>query len=104
MVKMNHVHTLCRFDKDTMKCSNPYCSFKAANVDVQDKATCCNICGEEFVLTRADIKRYAKPRCINCKTTKKAKEYQEKQKLIQDIFKPELTEQEEQEEREKNNE
>lgn len=85
---MNHVHTLLRFNKDQMKCANPYCSFRADKIDVEDKVSCCNVCGEEFVLTRADIKRYAKPRCINCKTTKKAKEYQEKQKLLQDIFKP----------------
>jgi hypothetical protein len=48
----------------------------------EGKLSLCTACGSQFILTREDLKR-AKPKCLNCSNTKKARTFKKAQQLTQ---------------------
>lgn len=94
MPSMNHVHTYVRFTKDVFRCSDKHCYHTANKTILVGKASICNECGEEFVLSRQDLRR-ARPRCLKCSKTKKALIQQSAAGLIDNLFKSGKNEKEE---------
>lgn len=86
MPSLNHIHTYVRFTKDVYRCSDKHCYHTAKKSILVGKATLCTECGQEFVLTREDLRR-ARPRCLACSKTKKALEVQNATGLMYNLFK-----------------
>lgn len=68
-----------------MRCFHPLCTSFFETKTLVGKMTCCTACGQEFILTRDDIK-LARPKCLNCGTSRRAKTHQAAQKLAIAIF------------------
>lgn len=86
MPALNHVHTYRRLDKlkGTFNCADKYCTRLVHKSHLSGKASLCNNCGREFVLTKEDLKR-AKPMCFNCSNTKEAKAFRERKKVFEEM-------------------
>jgi hypothetical protein len=71
MPVLKHTHTYIRHEtrKKYMRCFSPHCTHVIEAAILRGKASLCTICGDEFVLTREDLRR-AKPRCPKCSMTK----------------------------------
>jgi sRNA-binding protein len=91
MASVNHVHTYYTTKKREriFYCADPYCTHRLDRKLLVGKASKCNLCGNEFILTRQDLER-AKPRCQACSQTKQAKAIHAAsavfQQAIQDAF------------------
>ena len=48
------------------------------------KASLCNSCGTEFILTEEHLRR-ARPLCLNCANTKEARVFQERKRIFEEI-------------------
>jgi hypothetical protein len=96
---LNHTHTLIRMRtrapapgfasillRQWWRCNDPKCSYRDIGEMILGKATLCNQCGTEFILSREDLRR-VEPRCLNCAETKEAKKHQIAKAIAGDIFK-----------------
>ena len=86
MPSLNHIHTYVRLTKDVFRCADKHCYHTAKKTILVGKATLCNECGEEFVLTREDLRR-SRPRCMKCSKTKKALAVQSATNAVDSVFK-----------------
>lgn len=85
MPSLNHTHTIVRAKTEGYwKCKHPDCSYFVPRSYIEGKSSLCNGCGEKFVLQMEDFKR-SFPKCINCKQTKEAKEFQRKKKILEEL-------------------
>jgi hypothetical protein len=73
---LKHTHQLKRVKgtKDIYNCADPHCTYKENKIFLVGKASLCNECRGEIVLTSEDLKR-SKPLCLNCSNTKEAIAY-----------------------------
>lgn len=87
MASLNHIHLYERWKKikDTgtviYRCTHPLCTHTAEKSFILGKACKC-VCGNEFVLTMEDLRRF-RPRCFDCSNTKASRE----QKGIESLLK-----------------
>lgn len=86
MPSLKHTHTYVKYKKRPgyWRCADPKCSHYTDHESCVGKASLCNVCGNEFVLTYADLQN-VKPRCLNCSETKEAREFR-KVKAIAETF------------------
>ncbi len=87
MAKEKHVHTYALykkrsrkhknpdtgyipFDRRWFECRAPKCTHYIEASRLVGKASLCNGCGQEFILTRDDLERW-EPKCLHCSKTKK---------------------------------
>lgn len=63
------------------KCQHPKCYHTAFKDMLEGKASVCNSCGNEFILTDYDLKM-SRPQCLDCKDTKEAKEHRAAKEVI----------------------
>jgi hypothetical protein len=91
MPVLKHTHTYIRVKtlRDgkfyLYRCADKECTHREDKLFLVGKASRCTSCGNEFQLTAEDL-RSAKPRCIECKETKKAKLYKEVKNLVTNLF------------------
>lgn len=87
MPAIDHVHTYVRLKsrKDHYKCNDPYCTHIAHKELIEGKANKCPFCQTEFVLSKDDLRR-AKPRCINCSDTAKARAHKKAKDVVVTAF------------------
>lgn len=87
MASLRHIHTYRRHETrpEIMRCAHPECSHFTERATLDGKASICNICGSEFVLSKDDLRR-TKPRCFNCSTTQKARQFQNAASLMASII------------------
>jgi hypothetical protein len=74
---LTHVHKyiwkeVTRAGVIKFRCADPHCYYVARKEDILGKASACNKCGTEFILTQQDLLR-RKPICIKCSNTKAGK-------------------------------
>lgn len=93
----NHVHMYVRYKKRPgyYRCAASDCTHFLDSESVLGKASLCNDCGNQMILTKEDLRR-VKPKCIACSNTKKSKIYKMAQLAALRIVMP--TDQIEQEE------
>lgn len=85
MASLNHTHTYRRIGTSTrFLCSDPHCSHYTEKKLLTNKASLCNECGREFILTREKLRR-AVPKCDNCANTKEAIAFRGRKKFIEEI-------------------
>jgi len=86
---LDHVHTWMRSPRDNQYylCRDPHCSTKKHRKDLNGKASICNFCGAEFVLTWTELD-YAKPKCMNCSKSKEAQHFRELTAQIANVVTP----------------
>ena len=78
MPTLTHVHTYIKYKPnkwnkhDLYRCDDPHCTHFDEKSAILGKATLCNQCGVEFILTRESLRRI-KPRCLKCSNTKEAR-------------------------------
>jgi hypothetical protein len=72
MPAINHTHTYVRYTDRFYRCAAPKCTHYIDKNVLVNKMSLCNLCGNEFMLTRNDLRR-VKPRCAACSNTKTAK-------------------------------
>ena len=67
MAVLKHTHRYIRWKKETglYRCAHPDCTHFTEKSFLLGKRSVCNLCGDEFVLTREDL-LLAQPRCPNC--------------------------------------
>jgi hypothetical protein len=82
MPAIKHVHTYIRYKArpNWYRCAAPNCTHHIDKEVLLGKLSLCNSCGAEMILSREDLRR-AKPKCLNCSDTKKAKLHQKAQEL-----------------------
>lgn len=69
MTKHTHKYERIRLGKNKrveFKCVIPGCVHHIAPELVVGRLSICFECGDEFVMTKYNVKKHAKPRCINC--------------------------------------
>jgi hypothetical protein len=98
---LKHVHQMQRVKgvkingkPHLFKCADPHCSFREERLLLVDKASLCNSCRTEFILTMEDLKR-SKPLCLNCSQTVEAKAFRATRDAMKEMF-PEQKEEEQQ--------
>jgi len=81
---IDHTHTYIRNRKHNQyyRCKDPKCSHTCDRNNLEGKASICNACGNEFILTWYDL-RLAKPVCIACSGTAKGKTYRAVQSMLE---------------------
>lgn len=92
MPAVNHTHSYVKMRgrrdyPNTLwfKCNDPKCTHYAPYKLVLGKASLCFGCGEEFVLTAADLRR-SKPKCLKCSDTKQARIHKTAAAIVNDLF------------------
>ena len=87
MPSQNHVHTYVKFKSrpDYMRCAAPDCTHYTLKETLIGKNSRCALCGAQFILDKETI-RLAKPRCLGCRSTKKAKVFQASQALAAQVL------------------
>jgi hypothetical protein len=94
LVTQTHVHQYVRKGKrqartrsgDVMYiCTAPTCYHTLGKSHLLGKMSICNGCGNAFQLTLEDLKS-AKPRCLMCRNTKVARQYQAVQAIASGVF------------------
>lgn len=84
MPTLNHIHQFKRLRKGLYKCDDPYCTFTAEVKLIRDKASKCNACGKEMILTR-EILRLAIPKCDDCRDTKDTRMKKAAKELLENL-------------------
>ena len=86
MPSIVHTHTYVRYKSRPgyFRCDSPDCTHFIDKESVLGKISLCTTCGEQFLLSREDLKR-ARPKCLNCSNTKKAKQHKKVQKLTESL-------------------
>ncbi len=77
---LDHVHTYQLYKKRSgphakermYRCAHPKCYHFAEYERIIGKASCCNACGDEFILDY-QAARAVKPICLNCSNSKRGK-------------------------------
>lgn len=74
MPAIAHIHTYVKYKNRPgfYRCEAPDCTHIIDKELLLGKLSLCSLCGSQMILTREDLRR-AKPRCLNCSETKKAK-------------------------------
>lgn len=93
---LKHTHQLKRV-KQTVRdgvpylyqCADPHCTYRDEKKFLEGKASLCNNCRAEIILTREDLRR-SKPLCMNCSHTKEAKAARELAAGIKELFPEEI--------------
>jgi hypothetical protein len=82
MPSIDHVHLYVKYKKRPgyFRCAAPNCTHIADKEFLEGKHSTCNLCGAVMTLSKEDLRR-AKPRCIECSNTKKAKDLKKLQEL-----------------------
>lgn len=85
-----HIHSWVRWKKNlgemNFRCDHPDCNKIQPRSLLLGKRALCSIChGNEIILTGEDLRR-AKPRCINCSTTKEALLKKERGDIMDNIM------------------
>lgn len=83
MSSLKHIHTYAQMKgrKDYFKCLHPECSHYTSRDLVLEKKSLCTACGGEFILD-CENTRMVRPKCLNCRSTRKARAYQLAQELV----------------------
>jgi hypothetical protein len=84
MPAINHVHTYRRINKDLWKCNDPYCTHTCRRELVQGKASICNKCDKEIVMTPSAMQRRS-PLCLECSNTAEARSYKKAKALVESL-------------------
>lgn len=82
-----HIHTYRRIPKSRTlyMCADPHCTHRMSKTFLLGKASLCNKCGDEFELTKYDLK-LALPVCArNCSTQKDHAEARRKRLILEEI-------------------
>jgi len=101
MPRKEHLHTYELYKKRSEKgkchyqagskiyfrCTDPDCTAIYDKEFLVGKRARCPLCGEAFILTKADLK-LLKPRCLGCSDTKKGRAYRAAQALLQQQMEP----------------
>lgn len=91
MPVLTHIHTYVKFKRNKynqpnlFRCADPHCTHFEEREHIIGKASLCNKCGDEFVLTREDTKR-SRPICINCADTKEAREHRQIKSVVGNLL------------------
>jgi hypothetical protein len=82
MPTINHTHTYIRLKNKPgfYRCNSPDCTHHANKDVILGKLSLCTDCQQPMILTREDLRR-ARPKCLNCSDTKKAKHWRKAQEL-----------------------
>lgn len=82
MPVLNHIHSYIKFKKRPgfFRCNSPDCTHFIERDAILNKLSLCTSCGNQMILTREDLRR-AKPKCLDCANTKKAKAHRKAQDL-----------------------
>ena len=74
MPVINHIHTYVKYKRKPgfFRCEAQDCTHSIDRELIIGKLNLCSMCGKQMILTREDLRR-ARPRCIECSETKKAK-------------------------------
>lgn len=90
MPALKHIHTYVRMGKNKQfyRCFDPLCSHSINRMLLEGKASLCPECGTQFTLTW-ELLRRARPLCLNCSSTKEAKQYQGTKKLMEQLIRKE---------------
>ena len=93
MPSLNHIHTYVRYKSRPgyYRCDAPDCTHFNTKEHITGKLSLCSLCGQQMILDSEALRR-ARPRCINCSDTKKAKIHRKAQELTRylgtDSFSP----------------
>lgn len=92
-MKEVHTHTIVKYKgrKGFYRCNGPRCTYTAPKEEVIGKFTRCNACQTEFILDRETAK-LAFPKCLNCRSSKKAKLKQAADRLLKTLLPSEADE------------
>lgn len=71
---LQHIHQFKRYKRGLFICADPHCTLVRPYGRVLNKLTRCNFCTNEFILDYESARR-AKPRCLECSQTKKARAF-----------------------------
>jgi hypothetical protein len=84
---LKHIHQLKRVKgaKNLYNCADPHCTYREEKLLLVGKASLCNGCRAEFILTYEDLKR-SKPLCLNCSNTKEAIAHRRMQEAIKTLI------------------
>jgi len=84
---LDHVHTYAKSprNKNFYRCRDSHCSHYKHRKDLEGKASLCNLCGIEFVLSWYSL-TLAKPRCPACSTSKKGKQLTDVKTQLEEIL------------------
>lgn len=86
MASQNHVHTYVKYKhrRGYFRCAAPDCTHFLDREAVVGKLSKCPDCLSHFILDVDNLK-LVKPKCLNCRTSKKALAYQAGQRLVQNL-------------------
>lgn len=86
MASQNHIHTYVKFKSRPgyFRCAAPDCTHFLIKEAVKGKYSLCPDCGRQFIIDTDNI-RLAKPRCLNCRDSKKAKAFKVGQEALSKI-------------------
>lgn len=84
MATVNHVHTFKRMRKGLFKCNDPYCTYTAQPALINGKASKCNTCGREIILT-PELLQLARPKCIDCRDTKESRMTRKAREIMENL-------------------
>ena len=90
MPSLNHTHTYVRWKTTKLgvtyyRCNHPNCTHFIDRELIIGKTSLCSSCGEQFILSREDLRR-AKPRCMSCANTKEARTIRMARDLMDSIM------------------
>jgi len=89
---LKHIHQMQRVKgvlidgkPHLFKCADPHCTYREERLLLVGKASLCNSCRAEIVLTMELMKR-SKPMCLNCSNTIEAKAYRAARDVMKEMF------------------
>ena len=86
MPSLNHIHTYVRIKgTQTYQCGDPKCTHSSHRKFLKGKSSVCPQCGTVFLLTW-ELLRRAIPLCLNCSSTKEAKQHQKLKSLMESLI------------------
>ncbi len=84
-----HIHTYVRKGKGRSArqymCANPHCIHYVNRELLRGKESVCSVCHKTVILLTPDQLQLAKPRCIMCADTAKAREIREKLETLKEL-------------------
>lgn len=88
MATLKHAHRYVRYDrkKGLYRCEDPECYHTINKKMLHSKACTCP-CGIKFILTYEHLK-LARPKCLECSNTAKAKEFKKGKELVGSLLGP----------------
>lgn len=86
MPALNHIHTYVQFKSRPgyFRCMDPVCTHFLIREAVIGKYSLCTGCGAQFTIDFENAK-LVKPKCLNCRSTKKARAFQLGQQLFEKL-------------------